>query len=90
MNSQERVMAVLNGRPVDRVPNFDIFMTFGPHFIGETLSHYYLDHRVMVEANLALLQEFELDIVQTISDPYREGADFGLKVRFPEDSLPLR
>lgn len=82
-------MRCLGGEPVDRTPNFDIMMTFAAHYIGQPLSRYYLDHRVLAEANLAVQEAFDLDIVQVISDPYREAADFGLKVEFPHDGLPL-
>jgi MtaA/CmuA family methyltransferase len=70
------------------VPNFDIFMARAAHHIGATLSTYYLDHRVLCAANLAVLEDFHLDIVQAISDPYREAADTGLAVEFPDDDLP--
>ncbi len=90
MNSRERFEHRLRGSAVDRPPNFDIMMTFAAHYIGERLQRYYLDHRVLVGANLAVLEEFSLDIVQSISDPYREAADFGLQVEFPEDGLPVR
>jgi MtaA/CmuA family methyltransferase len=73
----------------DRSPNFDIMMTFAAHFIGQPLSKYYQDHRVLAEANLAVQKAFDLDILQVISDPYREAADFGLEVEFPHDDLPL-
>ena len=89
MNSSERVQARLNGLPVDRAPNFDILMTRAAHHIGQPLSRYYLEGRVLAEANLAALEDFQLDLVQTLSDPYREAADFGLEVEFPHDSLPL-
>jgi MtaA/CmuA family methyltransferase len=89
MNSFERVMKRLRGQPVDRPPNFDIMMTFAAHYIGQPLSRYYLDWRVLCEANLAVQRDFALDIVQAISDPYREAADFGAAVEFPEDDLPL-
>jgi MtaA/CmuA family methyltransferase len=89
MNSYQRYHARLHGQPVDRVPNFDILMTYAAHHIGQPLSRYYLDYRVLVEANLAALQDFHLDIVQAISDPYREAADLGLAVEFSEDNLPL-
>ena len=82
-------MRRLGGEPVDRTPNFDIMMTFAAHYIGQPLSRYYLDHRVLAEANLAVQEEFDLDIVQVISDPYREAADFGLEVDFPHDDLPV-
>jgi uroporphyrinogen decarboxylase len=90
MNSRERVSRRLRGEAVDRPPNFDIMMAFAAHYIGRPLSRYYLDYRTLAEANLAVQSAFDLDLVQTISDPYREAADFGLKVEFPEDGLPLR
>ncbi len=89
MNPLERVQRRLKGHEVDRPPNFDIFMTIAAHHIGQPLSAYYLDHRVLVAANMAVLEEFDLDIVQAISDPYRETADFGAEIEFPEDDLPL-
>ena len=89
MNSLQRMTKRLGGEPVDRPPNFNIFMTFAAHHIGQPLSKYHLDHRVLVEANMAALKDFDVDIVQAISDPYREAADFGLEVEFPADDLPL-
>ena len=85
----ERFECRLAGEPVDRTPNFDIMMTFAAHYIGQPLSCYYQDHRVLAEANLAVQKAFDLDILQVISDPYREAADFGLEVHFPYDNLPV-
>jgi MtaA/CmuA family methyltransferase len=90
MNSYERTIHRLQGEPVDRPPNFDIMMTFAAHYVGQPLSRYYLDHRVLAQANFAVQQDFELDILQAISDPYREASDFGVEVDFPEDGLPIR
>ncbi len=89
MNPYERVMARLRGAAVDRPPNFDIMMTFAAHFIGQPLARYYQDHRVLCAANFAVREAFDLDILQAISDPYREAADFGARVEFPDDSLPV-
>ena len=89
MNAYQRMTNRLRGEPVDRPPNFDIMMTFAAHHIGGKLSDYYQDCRVLVEANLAVLEDFSLDIVQAISDPFRETADFGANIEFPEDGLPL-
>jgi len=89
MNSYQRFHARLRGQAVDRVPNFDILMARAAHHIRQPLARYYLDYRVLVEANLAVLDDFFLDIVQAISDPYREAADLGLQVEFPPDGLPL-
>jgi MtaA/CmuA family methyltransferase len=90
MNSYERTFLRLQGKPVNRPPNFDIMMTFAAHYIKQPLSRYYLDYHVLCDANLAVQQALGLDIVQVISDPYREAADFGLEVEFPDDWLPLR
>ena len=90
MKPLERVKRRLRGEPVDRRPNFDIYMQRAAHHVGRPLSRYYLDHRVLVEANLAVLEAFDLDIVQTFSDPYREASDLGLDVEWPEDGLPIR
>lgn len=89
MNSYERLRLRLAGEQVDRPPNFDIMMTFAAHYIGQPLARYYQDYRVLCQANLAVQQAFELDIVQAISDPYREAADFGAAIEFPEDGLPI-
>src|SRR5512139_897861 len=90
MKPLERVRRRLRGEPVDRPPNFDIYMQRAAHHVGRCLSRYYLDHHVLVEANLAVLEAFDLDIVQAISDPYREASDLGLEVEWPADSLPVR
>lgn len=89
MNSYQRVQAVLAGQRPDRPPNFNIMMTFAAHYIGQPLASYYQDYRVLTDANFAVRDAFSLDILQAISDPYREAADLGLHVEFPEDGLPL-
>jgi len=90
MNSYERVMDRLKGKPVDRVPNFDIIMGFGAHYVGATLSQYLLDYHYVVKSNLAMVSDFDIDILQTLTDPFREAVDFGLEVEFSEDWLPKR
>ncbi|MBI5671472.1 MAG: uroporphyrinogen decarboxylase family protein [Chloroflexi bacterium] len=89
MNSYERVMKRLHGEAVDRPPNFDIMMQFAAHHIGQPLSRYYQDYRVLCDANFAVQQDFALDILQAISDPYRETADWGAEIIFPDDGLPV-
>ena len=88
MNSYERMKSRLKSEASDRPPNFNIFMTFAAHYIKQPLSKYYLDYRVFVDANMAMVENFNVDIVQAISDPFRETYDFGAKIEFPEDDLP--
>jgi MtaA/CmuA family methyltransferase len=88
MNSYERVTRRLRGEPVDRPPNFNIMMSFAAHHVGRPLRQYYLDFRVLCEANLAVHRDFGLDIMNTMSDAYRETADWGAAIEFPDDGLP--
>lgn len=89
MNAKERLFARIKGQPVERIPNLNMFTTYAARYIGQPLSSYYLDYRVLSEANLAVLLAFQVDLVQVVSDPYREAADFGAEVLFPEDKPPL-
>ena len=89
MTSSERVHARLAGAAVDRVPNFTIHMTFAARRIGKPLAQYYRDYRVLVEANRRMVEEFSVDLLQAISDPYREACDLGAEVEFPQESLPI-
>jgi MtaA/CmuA family methyltransferase len=89
MNPFERMKQRLRREPVDRPPNFNIFMTFAAHYIGQPLHTYYLDYRVLAEANGAMVERFHVDLFQAISDPYREAHDFGAAIEFPEDALPV-
>jgi MtaA/CmuA family methyltransferase len=89
MTPYERFHHRMKGEPVDRVPNFDIMMVFAAHYVRRPLSSYYLDHHVLCEANLAVQEVFDLDVVQAISDPFREASDFGAKILFPYDGLPI-
>jgi MtaA/CmuA family methyltransferase len=89
MNPMQRYNNRLKGEPVDRPPNFDIFMTFAAHHIGQPLASYYQDYRILVDANLAVINDFDIDIAQAISDPFRETHDFGAAIEFPPDDLPI-
>lgn len=88
MNAKKRALNRLAGKPVDRAPNFNIYMTFAAHYINQPLSKYYLDYNVLVDANLAMVENFHVDIMQAISDPFRETHDWGAKIEFPYDDLP--
>jgi uroporphyrinogen-III decarboxylase len=83
VNSTERLIKRLKGEAVDRPPNFDIFMTYAAHYIKQPLSKYYRIFGYYVTRIMQCWKLLNLDIVQAISDSYREAADFGLEVEFP-------
>ncbi|QRN84017.1 uroporphyrinogen decarboxylase family protein [Chloroflexota bacterium] len=88
MNSYERVFARLAGRPVDRVPNLCILMTFAAKYIGVTYDRYVSDYRLLVDGNLRCCEDFKIDMLSAISDPMREAHGFGANVIFPYDGVP--
>ena len=79
---------MMEGRPTDRLPFMPITMMFAADRIGAKYSRYAKDHRVMAEAQLRVVEEFDIDSVSTISDPAREAADFGAEIEWFEDQPP--
>jgi MtaA/CmuA family methyltransferase len=82
MNGRERVLAHLDGRPVDRLPLMPITMQFAADRIGARYRDYETDYRVLAEGQLRVAGEFDFDYVNTMSDPAREAADCGAAVEF--------
>jgi MtaA/CmuA family methyltransferase len=85
MNGRERILAHLDGRPLDRLPLMPITMQFACAQIGASYRDYCSDYRVLVEAQLRTAEEFGFDYVNTMSDPAREAADCGAAVKFFDD-----
>lgn len=88
MNGRERVLALIQGRPVDRTPAMPITMMFAAKQIGANYGDYARDHRILVEAQLRTAEKFDFDYVSCISDPAREAADCGATIRFFDHQPP--
>ncbi|MCX5675431.1 MAG: uroporphyrinogen decarboxylase, partial [Planctomycetota bacterium] len=88
MTSRERVLAMMEGRPVDRLPVMAITMMLAADQIGAKYRDYALDHRVLVEAQVRTAEKFGLDYVSGISDPAREAADLGATIKYFENQPP--
>lgn len=88
MNGRERILAHLEGKPVDRLPFMPITMQYAGDQIGVKYLDYVRDHRVLVEAQLRTAEIFDIDYVSAISDPAREAADCGANVEFFDDQPP--
>ena len=88
MNSKDRVIARLTGKPVDRVPNLNFVMFIAAKRLGVTYAEYVQDYRLLVQGDLEMAGEFGLDAVSVISDSMREGGDLGMRLDFPADGVP--
>ncbi len=89
MTPKERLFARLAGNPVDKVPNLTIVMLFAAKYAGIPYGRFCSDYRALVEAQTKTAKDFGIDILSTMSDPYRECFDFGAAVRYREDDLPV-
>jgi len=65
-----------------------ILMHFAARHSGYTYGEFASDHRVLVECNLRCLEDFGMDAVGLISDPYRETSAFGARITFPDEGVP--
>jgi MtaA/CmuA family methyltransferase len=88
MNALERVLNRLEGKPVDRVPNLNIIMQFAAKYINVPYGKYCTDYKYLVEGNIRCCQEFGIDMVSAISDPFREAHGLGAEIIIHEDNVP--
>ena len=88
MTPKERLYARLAGKPVDKIPNMNIFMFIVAREAGVSYSEYVRDYRKLVEGNLICAEKYGVDSVGAISDPVRETAAFGARVVFRENACP--
>ncbi len=84
MNSRERVLALLDGRSVDRPPLMPITMMFAARQIGARYRDYTADHRVLAAAQIHVANEFGFDHVSAIAET-REAPDCGAEVQWFDD-----
>ena len=88
MNSLDRYLGVLKGEKVDFLPRLPILMQFAAEYIGSNYGAFASDYRVLVEANRACAEDFGMDQVSVISDPYRETQGFGAGIEYVSDGVP--
>ena len=88
MNSRERYLSVLRGDSADFLPRTPILMQFAAEHIGSNYGCFASDYRVLVEANVRCAQDFGIDQLSCISDPYRETQGFGASIEYVENGVP--
>lgn len=66
-----------------------ILMHFAARLAGKTYGAFASDHRTLVDCNIRAMEQFDLDMVGLISDPYRETSAFGARVRFIDEGVPV-
>jgi MtaA/CmuA family methyltransferase len=88
MNGRERFFAFIEGRPVDRIPDFSTIKAVAAKYAGIPYGLYCMDCRYLVKAYMSCCEIFGIDITGVMSDPYREAYDFGMELEFRDDDMP--
>ncbi|MCS7048116.1 MAG: uroporphyrinogen decarboxylase family protein [Verrucomicrobiae bacterium] len=88
MTSRERILAMLDGQPVDRLPAMPITMQIAARRIGVPYRRYATEAALLAEGQLRVAADFGIDHVSVISDPACEAADCGAAVVFNENQPP--
>jgi len=65
-----------------------ILMQFAAEYIGSDYGKFASDYMVLAEANLRCMDDFDLDMIGLISDPYRETSAFGAKIHYIPNGVP--
>lgn len=85
MNGRERVLAFIDGQPVDRIPLMPVVMMFCAEQIGVKYGAYVRDPQILADAQIVTAERYDLDIVSNMSDPAREASDCGAHIEFYDD-----
>jgi MtaA/CmuA family methyltransferase len=88
MNSKERCLAAIAGKPVDRTPVFPLLMFFAQDRHGITYREFATDGRALADAQLHIRDRFPVDALTACSDAFRVSADLGAQMVYPEDKTP--
>ncbi len=88
MTGRERILAMTDGKPVDHLPFMPITMMFAAEQANVRYLNYATEFQVLVESQLRVAEKFNIDYVNTMSDPAGEAADCGAAVTFYPDQPP--
>jgi MtaA/CmuA family methyltransferase len=88
MDSLERYLGTVRGEKVDFLPRIPILMQFAAEYSGSDYGSFASDYRVLVEANRRGAEDFGVDQMSTMSDPYRETQGFGAEIVYVRDGVP--
>lgn len=77
-----------DGKLNDKVLFRPILMQFAAEYIGKNYADFASNYKVLAEANMRCLKDFDIDMLGLISDPYRETSAFGAKIKYVPDGVP--
>jgi MtaA/CmuA family methyltransferase len=88
MNSLERTLNFIKNKPVDRSPFHPIIMRFAAKYAKVKYRDFCLNYQDKCYGMITCAQDFSLDWVTVMSDPWAEAEAFGMQIEYPENDLP--
>ncbi len=88
MRSRERVLRTLNHQPTDVLPVAPFMFDVAAQTYGIKVSDFATSGKLMAEAQLALHNELEQDVIFIGCDNYYIAAGFGCEIGIPDDEIP--
>lgn len=85
MTPKERVLERIAGNKVDKIPNMTLTSKFSAKYINIEYGTFCSDYKALVAAQSKTAKDFGIDILSTLSDPYRETHDYGAPLSFFRD-----
>ena len=89
MTGYKRTIDFISNSKVDRAPYHPILMRFASNYANINYKNFCTQAQYKVETMVKMADDFGCDWTTVLSDPFVEAHDFGLKVEFPENDLPI-
>jgi MtaA/CmuA family methyltransferase len=88
MTSLERTLRYIQNETVDHPPCHPIVMRWAAQYAKVNYQPFCLDYQTKCKAMVRCAEDFDIDWVTVMSDPWAEAEAFGVKVDYPENDLP--
>jgi MtaA/CmuA family methyltransferase len=89
MTGFERTLNFLRGEAVDKSPFHPIIMRWAANYAGIKYRDFCTVPLAKCKAMISCAEDFGIDWVTVMSDPWAEASAFGIEIDYPEDSLPI-
>jgi MtaA/CmuA family methyltransferase len=89
MTGLERTIGFIKGEQVDYPPFHPIIMRWAAKYAGVKYRDFCTIPQAKTEAMIRCAEDFGIDWVTVMSDPWAEASAFGIQVEYPEDNLPI-
>lgn len=89
MNGLQRSLAFIRGEAVDHPPFQPMIMRWAARHAGVPYRDFCLIPQAKAMAMAKAADDFSIDWLTVMSDPYCEAEAFGLQIEYPENNLPV-